>query len=171
ERRLLPVEGDHLPVEQQIPRLLRRDRRAYLRIGARELLAGARLEPHLVTGFAREAALTVELALEQPVLAELASVAQRRQHRLERHAGIIPNPRRCSPNLPRSGSLEGSDGRRLRLRRVRVLPVVDDLAQEVDELPSLRRVERLEQLLSLPGERGRGLPLCLPAARGEVDQE
>jgi len=49
--------------------------------------------------------------------------------------------------------------------------VVGDLAEELDELPPLHRVERLQQLLGLPGELARCLSLRLPPERGEVDQE
>ena len=78
ERRLLPVERDHLAVEQELPVSAgSATARADLGVGAGEVLGRARLEPHLAAVLARDAALTVELALEQPVVAEVATVGQR----------------------------------------------------------------------------------------------
>ena len=90
ERGLLAVVGDDLAVDQQLARSLVRQRVPHLGVGAGQILAGARLEPHLAAVLVRDAALAVELALEQPVVAEVAAVRQGRQHQRYRHPGILP---------------------------------------------------------------------------------
>ena len=86
ERRLLPVERDHLAVEQKLPASLRSATAAAdLGVGAGEVLRRARLQPHLAAILARDAALAIELALQQPVLAEVAAVGQGRKHQQGRH--------------------------------------------------------------------------------------
>ena len=85
EGRLVAVEGHHFAVEQQLARPLGRQRGIDLRVGAAEVLAVARLEPDLVAGLARDAALAVEFALQQPVLAEIAAIGQSGEHQGNRH--------------------------------------------------------------------------------------
>ena len=48
------------------------------------------LDPHIAAPSARDAALAVELALEQPVPTEVATVGQGRQHEVNWHTGIVP---------------------------------------------------------------------------------
>jgi hypothetical protein len=67
---------------------------ADLGVGGVEILAGTRLESHVAVHFACDAALTVELALQQPIVAEIASIGQRRQHKRDRHADIVSRGRR-----------------------------------------------------------------------------
>ena len=90
ERCLLPVVRDDLAVQEDVPSPLGGHRRSDLGVGAGEVPTGARLQPHLAAVAARDAALAVELALEQPVVTELATVGQRRQHQSDRHARIVP---------------------------------------------------------------------------------
>ena len=85
EGRLVAVVGHHLPVEQEVASGLRRHRGTYLGVGSGEILAGTRFESHVAAHFACDAALAVELALQQPVVAEVATVGQRRQHQRHRH--------------------------------------------------------------------------------------
>ena len=53
EGRLPAVVRDHLAVEQEVPCPLRRHRGTDLGVGNGEVLAGSRLEPHVVAVFAR----------------------------------------------------------------------------------------------------------------------
>ena len=94
EGRLVTVVRHHLAVEQEIPGLLSRHSAADLGVGAGEILAGARLESHDVAHFACDAALTVELALEQPIVAEVATVGQGGQHQRDCHTNIVSRGRR-----------------------------------------------------------------------------
>jgi len=70
-------------------------------VGAGEVRGRARLEPHLDAALARDAALTIELALEQPVVSEVATVGQGRQHQRDRHGWHRPR-RTAKPRTQRS---------------------------------------------------------------------
>jgi len=74
ERRLLTLVRDHSPSSRN-PRA-RVCQGSRTRGTRREVLTGARLEPHVAAPFARNAALAVELALEQPVATEVATVVR-----------------------------------------------------------------------------------------------
>lgn len=87
EGRLLAVVGDQLAVDQHLPRPLVRHRCANLRVGAGQVFAGARLQAHRAAFLARRTALAVELSLEQPLLPEIATIGQRRQHQRDWHGG------------------------------------------------------------------------------------
>jgi hypothetical protein len=87
---LLALVGDHLSVEQKVSRLLGCRRGKHLGVGAGEVLAGAGLEPQLAAILAGDAALTVELPLEQKVVAEVATLGQGRQHQRDWHASHHP---------------------------------------------------------------------------------
>ena len=89
ERCLVTVVGHHLTVEQEVPGALSRHRSPHLGVGAGEILAGTRLESHIAALFAGDAALTVELALQYPVIAEFAAIGQRGQHEGDHHADIV----------------------------------------------------------------------------------
>ena len=93
ERGLVAVERDDLAIEQQGAARLGQDGVADLGVRARQIVSGARLEPHHVAVLARDAALAVELPLEQPVVAELAAIGQGREHELRRHADIVARGR------------------------------------------------------------------------------
>ncbi len=90
ERCLVSVVRDHLTVKQELACALRDQGSAHFGIRAGEVFAGARLEPHITAPFTRNAALAVELALEQPVAIEIATVRQGRQHQRHRHSRIVP---------------------------------------------------------------------------------
>src|SRR6267142_7129331 len=63
-----------------------------LGVGPGQVLAGARLEPDVAAGLACHAALAVEFALQEPVVTEVATVGQCRQHQREWHGDIIATP-------------------------------------------------------------------------------
>src|SRR5271166_645826 len=90
EGRLAVLEGHHLTVEQKPRRTQGRHRGAHLGVCPSEALPRARPQGHVVPRLERDAALTVELALQQPLVAELATIGQGRQHQRDRHANIMP---------------------------------------------------------------------------------
>jgi hypothetical protein len=77
EGRLVTVVRHHLAVEQETPGALGRHCGADLGVGRGEILAGTRLKSHVAAHFACDTALTVELALQEPIVAEIATVGQR----------------------------------------------------------------------------------------------
>src|SRR6202007_772989 len=103
---------DHLAVEQKPPVLLARDRFAHLRVSAGEILGCARLQPHLAAVLVRDAALAIELALEQPVRPELATVGEGRQHQRERHGCNRPSSSFLWAQRPGRGHPDAGSQRR-----------------------------------------------------------
>ena len=85
EGRLHAVVSDKLAVQQQPIGALGRERSSDLGIGAREILTGAGLEPDCLAFLEGNTALAVELAFQQPAVAEIAAIGQRRQHHPDRN--------------------------------------------------------------------------------------
>ena len=91
---VVTVVCHHLVVEYEVAGLLTCHCGADLGVGAGEIFASAQLKYHIATRFACDAALTVELALEQPIVAEVATVGQCSQHERDHHANIVSRERR-----------------------------------------------------------------------------
>ena len=94
EGRLVAVEGHHLAIEQEVPGGLGGHRRADLGVGGGQILAGTGLEPHCAPSLSCHAALTVELALQQPVAVEIAAIGQGGEHEGDHHPDIVSRGRR-----------------------------------------------------------------------------
>jgi hypothetical protein len=83
---LVAVVSDHLAVEHELPGRLRRNGFADLGIRAGEVLARARLQPHISTVLESDAPLAVKFPLQQPVVVEITTVSQCSQHQRGRHS-------------------------------------------------------------------------------------
>ena len=84
EGRLVAVVGHDLAVEQQTLRPLSRHGPTHLGVGGGQILAvtdSSRTSPPVYAPHT----FTVELALQEPVIAEIPTIGQRRQHERDRH--------------------------------------------------------------------------------------
>ena len=117
EGRLFTGVRHHLAVEQNRPGPLRGHSDTNLRVGARQVLAGARLEPHLAALLARNAALAVELALQEPVVAKITTLGEGGQHQRGRHVGVVNPVVRSACCRPRPAAAWRRRIRRYRRRR------------------------------------------------------
>jgi hypothetical protein len=147
------LEGDHLPVHHEVVGLLRRQGLRQLRVVVVEPFAVAGQQPHLRALTKGQAALTVELRLEDPTRVGEAPVGEGGQHRvgprrlLGRHgplAGPAPEAPPADPSCrPAFAGLDGNllDGptrdHRLRLALDRLAPGVGLLVVHLDQEPAL----------------------------------